>query len=356
MASVAIKFGKALPLPFTIGLGAGALAALVVSLLPGGLIDAIVASSGLPAILAAATPPLGATARILLAIVSGALAMTITCGGLVLADHIARRLPRRDRAEPIAEAFVAPRRRALAMPEEEESLRRPIFAESDLGRPFAGVTAHAVTEADPVNAVIEHDMVDDRIGNGEVDTEYVVPQYTVPEFKPLPEVDEDDGEEPELLDLAPIAAAMRAEPDFEDRAKPIDYRSADLYGEDAVFEAVEEYAIEDTPVEIGRVDDETADFEAVEDAAIEDIAEPQPAPAAPVRRAADYEALSIAELLARLEAGLERKSIARPAAVPTASSAEPHPVMTSVAAAPANIDDALRDALGTLQRMTARSR
>lgn len=277
MTSVAITLRKALPLPFVMAVLAGSAVALAVFLVPIGLIEALVMASGLPAMLAAAAPPLGVTARALLAIGGGAIAMVATAGGLLLADRFARALPRRDRPEPLAVEAFAPRRRILAA-SEPEFPRRPIFAESDLAA--------------------------------------------------SPETAED---EPELLDLEPIAQAMWQ--------GSVGAADADLPVVDVEVEDVEGASARDELL----LDEEV----------ILAVPEPElfPAFAEPVRRASALETQTLAELLDRLEVGLERKRLAL-AAVAPAPVQEPRPISPM----PADIDEALRDALGTLRRMNARSR
>jgi hypothetical protein len=103
----------------------GTLAALLVAILPEWRLVALVEALHLPSILSAARPPLGATARTLLAVVAGGL----VGGGLFMAFRAATRLvpaPRED-GVPVL-------RRADAHP--DAPARRPIRASEDLGAPL----------------------------------------------------------------------------------------------------------------------------------------------------------------------------------------------------------------------------
>lgn len=212
-------------LPYVMAALAGSAAALMVMLAPAPGLEALVAESGLPAVLAAAQPPLGLTARALLAGAVALLVAAVAFTGLRALEGLPRISARK---------FTNFTHRSVekASPPEVETpiVRKPIFATAELGAPFNSVVAA----------------------------------------------------EPKRVEAAPT---------FVREAEP------------------------------------------------EDIIEPEPTSVLPPR-----EAQSIAELVARLEAGMQRrrgnvdaKLEARPSAAP-------------------DMDAALRDALGTLQRMTARSR
>ncbi|MBB5686025.1 hypothetical protein [Sphingobium boeckii] len=88
----------------------------------------------------------------------------------------------------------------------------------------------------------------------------------------------------------------------------------------------------------------------------DEMQDPEPALIEPVRwgapslEAAPIATLSLTELVARLEAGLRRrKAMAAAAPIPVAA------VRTAPFSPVRDMDDALRDALGTLQRLAARS-
>lgn len=111
--------------------GAIALAALAV---PTPVLEGLVMGSGLPAILAAAEPPLGFTARIVLALGSGGFVAAIGWFGLsILLGEGSVTVGATDPQEPDT---VAPPviRRADAHPDAPP--RPPLLATRDLGRPF----------------------------------------------------------------------------------------------------------------------------------------------------------------------------------------------------------------------------
>lgn len=105
---------------------AGAVAFFLLAM-PIGLIEQGVGAIGLPSVLAAATPPLGSTARALVAGSAAVFAGGTTWGLMTLADRSVR--PRRR---------PAPRRAAPARSPAHVDAppRRPIFANSDFGSPL----------------------------------------------------------------------------------------------------------------------------------------------------------------------------------------------------------------------------
>jgi hypothetical protein len=108
-----------------IAAAAGTLAALLVAILPEWRLVVLVEGLGLPSILSAARPPLGMTARLLLALAIGALAG----GGAFVALRMALRL-----VPTAREDGVPVLRRADAHP--DAPARRPIRAMEDLGDPL----------------------------------------------------------------------------------------------------------------------------------------------------------------------------------------------------------------------------
>ncbi|WP_210189351.1 hypothetical protein [Allosphingosinicella indica] len=111
--------------------------AFVAFAMPGDLFEAAVLASGLPALLPAAAPPLGNTARLGV----GAIAALLSFGGLFLLLRALGPGPRRATAD-------APRvRRADAHPDAPS--RRPIRAGDDLGEPAFDWPAPALAEAPP---------------------------------------------------------------------------------------------------------------------------------------------------------------------------------------------------------------
>jgi hypothetical protein len=120
------------PLDLAMAAFAGASVAFAVFALPEWRFQQAVALSGLPLILPAAQPPLGETARLLVAAVAGSFVMGIVW--LVLKSLGKKPAAPKQRFEPV-EIEVAPKlRRADAHPDAPS--RRPIFAELDLGEPL----------------------------------------------------------------------------------------------------------------------------------------------------------------------------------------------------------------------------
>ncbi|UVO51909.1 hypothetical protein M0208_15835 [Sphingomonas sp. SUN019] len=108
--------------PVTAGLAAAAVS-LSVAAMPAAWLDPLVAGSGLPALFAAAAPPVGVTGRTLLAL--GAGAIVALAGYIMLSRH----------ARPVDATPDAPvLRRADAHPDAPS--RRPIRASEDLGPPL----------------------------------------------------------------------------------------------------------------------------------------------------------------------------------------------------------------------------
>ncbi len=124
--------------------GAAALAALAV---PTAMLEALVMRSGLPAILAAAEPPLGFTARAALA--SGAGGFVALFAWLGLSLLLGARIVALGETDPYAGDTVAPPviRRADAHPDAPP--RPPLLATRDLGRPFLE-PRHAIDSAPPI--------------------------------------------------------------------------------------------------------------------------------------------------------------------------------------------------------------
>lgn len=118
------------PLAGAIG---GIVVALGIALMPVEPLEDVILASGLPAILPAAAPPLGDTARLGLAMVAGGgLCLTLWfILFLVIGGRAVTLWPSRPEAE---EEGVPVLRRADAHP--DAPARRPLFASQDLGMPF----------------------------------------------------------------------------------------------------------------------------------------------------------------------------------------------------------------------------
>ncbi|MBY8825790.1 hypothetical protein [Sphingomonas colocasiae] len=268
-----------LPLPLWMGVSCGIAVGLIVMMLPVALLESLVEQTGLASVLPAAAPPLGQTARGLLAAIAG-LVMAVSCFTLLRAleglppVRIGKRRPRRDAAEAIFDA---------AQPDDlpepaliEEPRRGPIMAARDLGAPFHSITAETAQAA------------------------------------ALPDLTSDsapEAEAPLVLEPEMAEAAIEVAPESDTEAPALDHVEQAVPAPDPVPEA---------------------------DGAM-------PIPVSPARDAIEG---SIPSLVRRLETGFERRLAGREAGQPEPGFADPQP----------DIDVALRDALGTLQRMSARSR
>jgi hypothetical protein len=145
-----------LPLASTAGMAAGAAVALGFFVLPSGLLDSLVDATHLASILPAAEPPLGFTARSVLALGFGTFAGGITWLALGMAKAngmISFGKAKAQPAEPEAtERSMLILRRADAHPDAPP--RPPLIASRDLGTPFLEVQAPAPAPKTPVVEVL----------------------------------------------------------------------------------------------------------------------------------------------------------------------------------------------------------
>lgn len=136
------------PIAATLAVLIGAGAAIAFALIPLAALESLVLASGLPAVVAAAEPPLGLTARAVLVLIGGGVIGLLFWGALHIAYGnrritIGARRRRRDRGA--AEDGVPVLRRADAHP--DAPARAPLVASRDLGTPFLEIHARA---ADPI--------------------------------------------------------------------------------------------------------------------------------------------------------------------------------------------------------------
>ena len=253
--------------------GAVALGVLVV---PMPALEGLVMGSGLPAILAAAEPPLGFTARFIMAFGAGASAALFSWFALFVLLG-SRTVTIGDGEEIDPDAVLTPvLRRADAHPDAPP--RPPLLATRDLGRPFDAFR----TPADIVKIEVEEvDMVE------EIAAPVIEPASVAPVEQPLP-VDLDQplaAFDPDAMPEVPLAAPI-ALPPLSRSSKP------------PVFEETERFEIFELPTPI-RPEPRPISLASREDA----ITRPE------------TEA-SVHALLERLERGVARKSIA-PAAAPS---------------------------------------
>lgn len=119
-----------LTLPTLGAVAAGGCVALAFLVMPSSLLEGLVSASGVPAVIAAAEPPLGLTARVALALLGGG-----ACAGFAwLALYLA-----------FGQRTVTPSDFAalLRVRKPTEPPRPPLFANRDLGTPFLDVKAAA---------------------------------------------------------------------------------------------------------------------------------------------------------------------------------------------------------------------
>ncbi|QUT04990.1 hypothetical protein KFK14_18510 [Sphingobium phenoxybenzoativorans] len=305
-------------------------AAFAVLTFPAGLIEVAATSSGISEVLPAAAPPLGTTARLLLAGFAGVMAAGAALAfrrqsapakgvekmGFALSrlTGLARRRARKP--EPLVSDMPI-LRRADAHPDAPP--RRPIFANSD----FGGTGMFSEMPASP------EDQTPD----------IAAPEIEAAFTESLASVDDP------VIDAAIQDAACAAEE--QPAPLPLDGMSGE--------EVLSGFAPLAAPVPPPGME-----------------AQPEvPAAAPPREPRPPLDGLTIAQLAERFELGLARRAIARPVApfdappvqiVPVAAQPVPRviadiPPVPPVAVKPdvdMQVDEALRAALGTLQRMSAR--
>ncbi|MEG3125558.1 hypothetical protein [Sphingomonas sp. GB1N7] len=138
-----------LPVAPLVAGGVAAVTALVFALLPGSILGNLVLDSGVVALIPAAEPPLGLTARAMLVLIGG--------GGMGAIAWFALYLLIGTRSiailgSDLKTADIPVLRRADAHP--DAPARRPLFANSDLGTPFLDVRAPVHIVAEEIAAVV----------------------------------------------------------------------------------------------------------------------------------------------------------------------------------------------------------
>ena len=286
----------------------GLIVAALILLTPNSWFEAFVVESGLPAAISAAEPPLGARARIVFALAAALLitiiawgALSATVGRKMRQKVEARRIAEDDEFDPEVRARAL--RRGDAHP--DAPYRRPIMAADDLGTALDDVDVEAVLEEEP-NVADEDELVIEA-----------------------PSSDED----PELdaLDLGAVAEILEDEPE-EDIAPAVEPEIA------AETEELEQAAV---------VDDEPGEPAFEISLPRRDNATVRQAPAA----AEPALSADLAELVARLEAGLERKRAQRAPSQDIPENVTAHPQARPAEAK----DEALKDALDALQQVSGKA-
>lgn len=143
-----------IPLAPTIAAMFGVIALTLVLMTPGWLLERFVATAGLPALIPAAQPPLGNTARILCAVTAGLGLFSLLWLLLwPLQTLVRKRRPQKAKGRRIGVAPVESPVRAIKRP--------PIFAERELGAPFMSDEAIAATADTLAPSVLHADQVDE---------------------------------------------------------------------------------------------------------------------------------------------------------------------------------------------------
>ncbi|WP_157220248.1 hypothetical protein [Flavisphingomonas formosensis] len=328
MVAIAKKLAESkggLPFAVFVAMLMGGAVAFVSIAMPTPLFERLVVMSRLPLILPPAEPPLGFTARTLLAVVTGLLAFGVTLAGLRL---IGRKPKPRRKPEfvfaPEPEEFAAktPAERIFREREPEPLLkdkprlrradshpdappRRPIFAQEDLGESF--------------------DTLGDSLNELRLDP-YELPGAAAMEPEPS------TPETPVIIDHEPIAKRWDIEQEAESLT-PAETPQPAVEPAPAVAAAPKPSTLDVAP----------ADFvaSAVPPRAEKAAAKPEPA---------RTDNASIEDLVSRFEAGLARR------ATRSGRTMRPSATIQSIptTGAPDDMDDALRDALDQLRRMTSR--
>jgi hypothetical protein len=374
MTDIAKKLTNRLPFaPIVALLFAGTSAALMMAT-PVWLLEKWVAKSGLASIVSAAEAPLGFKARILIVV---AVALIVGLVTLITMIPIGRKLGSKKmnrhfapgvKGKPVAVSPFSPpqmddvqdgndagRYKPAVAETDFGFARAPIFADRELGAPFMTPAPDPVTDArvdaefapSPVAAEASYSAVPEWPPVAVAPVAVEAPIFTnahPPEITPQGPVSEysvspvhDDALE---LDMAQIADI----PEMEPVAAPTSYEAAYEPVYQPAFEPVQQLQ---AGVELEQPAPATpAVFNAVAQEPVDATVADQPAPIAAPSTDATIDAM-----LDRFETGLRRRQLHN--LVSASSLGEANMKMaTSDAAA----DAALRDALGTLERLAANAR
>lgn len=318
----------------------GVVAATLVAALPQALLDVLMWRLGLPYILSAATPPIGAFGRTMLALI--ALVPFVVIAALMLRQRGYRigAQPLLALANPDAALRAPTIRRADAHP--DAAPRRPIRAEEDLGPPLPMVTAKPLFR--------------DRSGEQDLPRDLDQPLAA---FDPvsIPDVPRDPVRVVARLspaagtrdDLAPTATAVTDAVPSETQTEATPAPSTPLPSAPVPVEAAPptrlDAATDDT--DLVRMDDARRDQP--RPAAVETVkAVEEPVTAAPLEKPTQDRDVPLSSLLDRLERGArQRQAPPKPATPPPA--AQP-----ASAPAPADQPETLTDTLLMLRQMARR--
>ncbi|HEX4695533.1 hypothetical protein [Sphingomonas sp.] len=180
----------ALPIAPAVGIGVAAIVALAFLVMPIGVLEDLAVDSGVAAMLTAAAPPLGMTARLAITFFAALAAGSATWFGMFLILGTRTAIVNRGKTDD----GVPVLRRADAHPDAPP--RRPVFANSDLGTPFLEV------KAEPVVVVPEERDVP-------TDLDTPLAAFLAPSDPPLPT----PAPQPIVAAPEPIAEPETIEPD-----------------------------------------------------------------------------------------------------------------------------------------------
>lgn len=313
-----------LPLAPALAIAGGLLIAVAMLVLPTALLERLVVASGFPAIIAAAQPPLGMTARIALGLILGGGFMAFACLALslILGD---KNVSLSGAGELLRGTDIHP----------DAPPRPPLFAARDLGTPFlevkAPVDGAAPMARDPLDMTpIEQELPRDLDRPlADFDPGAIL-------LDPLPAAES-------LAPLAPTVEAVVEEPAIKAVADPIPLPRPALFDPGDRFETFE--LTPARPILLPTSLRADPVVEPVVEAAIEEIVAPVATPEPVV--APETEA-TVHDLLARLERGIASRPVA---AAPTPI--RPVPVVVTPEPAPAS---SLAGTLGDLRRMATGGR
>lgn len=194
MVTVAAPQRLKLPSPAVGAVAGGGLVAALFLFVPSDLLERGVIASGIPAVLAAAEPPLGFTARIALGLVFGGLA-----AGLIWLALTALGEGR----EMDLHKWVGRLKRAR----NDAAPRPPLFANRDLGTPFLDVKAPVASPAPPAEQALPLDL-DQPLAAFDPAAMRDVPMPAPEPVKPLPRPQLiDPGDRFETFELTPMQRA-----------------------------------------------------------------------------------------------------------------------------------------------------
>lgn len=191
--------GRTVPIAPACGIVVAGLVAIAFLLMPIVVIEDMAMDSGVAAMLTAAAPPFGLTARLAVAFFAALAIGGVTWFGLFLT--FGARTVSLGSAKPADGVPVL--RRADAHP--DAPARRPVFANSDLGTPFLDVKAAPVDDFEPW---LEGAVIVSAACDVPADLDTPIAAYRTPDDLPLP----DSDPEPEPLPMLTPVSAPRFAP------------------------------------------------------------------------------------------------------------------------------------------------